>query len=228
MIIDIDVVSDFVCPWCFLGKTRLDRALETFAQTHPNVETRVNWLPFFLNPDTPAAGEPYRAFLEAKFGGVREADAVLARVAEAAAPDGLVFAFERIQLRPNTMNAHRLAYRAQSLGFRQDQVRKMVSSLFEAHFQQGLDIGNPAVLADIAVSCGDRRDAVLEYLAGLGGVAAVKRMAAQVQSQGIGGVPFFIINRNLGVSGAQSPAVLGAALLQAIDVEAGASADRLH
>lgn len=228
MIIDIDVVSDFVCPWCFLGKTRLDRALEAFAQAHPGIDTRVNWLPFFLNPDTPATGEPYRAFLENKFGGVREADAVLARVAEAAAPDGLAFAFDRIQLRPNTMNAHRLAYRAQSLGFRQDQVRKMVASLFEAHFQKGLDIGSAAVLADIAVSCGDRRDAVLEYLSGLGGVAAVKRMAAQVQRQGIGGVPFFIINRNLGVSGAQSPAVLGSALLQAIEADAGVPAGRLQ
>lgn len=226
MIIDIDVVSDFVCPWCFLGKTRLDRALETFAQSHPGIETRVNWLPFFLNPDTPAAGEPYRAFIEAKFGGVREADAVLARVAEAAEPDGLTYSFERIQLRPNTMNAHRLTYRVQSLGFRQDQVRQLVASLFEAHFQKGLDIGNAAVLADIAVSCGDRRDAVLEYLSGLGGVAAVRRMAAQVQSQGIGGVPFFIINRNLGVSGAQSPAVLGSALLQAIEADAGAPAGR--
>lgn len=226
MIIDIDVVSDFVCPWCFLGKLRLDRALESFVRAHPDIETRVNWLPFFLNPDTPAAGEPYRAFLEAKFGGAREADAVLARVADAAAPDGFAFAFDRIQLRPNTMNAHRLAYRAQSLGFRQDQVRTLVGLLFEAHFQKGLDIGNVAVLADIAVSAGDRREAVLEYLSGLGGVAAVKRMAAQVQRQGVDGVPFFIFNRSLGVSGAQSSAVLGSALLQAIKASVGVSASR--
>lgn len=223
MIIDIDVVSDFVCPWCFLGKARLDRALEAFGQTHPDIETRVNWLPFFLNPDTPAAGVPYRAFLEAKFGGARGADSVLAQVTKAAEPDGLAFAFDRIQRRPSTMNVHRLAYRAQSLGFRQDQVRQLVVSLFEAHFQKGLDIGDTAVLADIAVACGDRRDAVLEYLAGLGGVAAVRRMAGQVQSQGIGGVPFFIFNRSLGVSGAQSPAVLGSALLKALDAGAAAA-----
>jgi predicted DsbA family dithiol-disulfide isomerase len=215
MNLDIDVVSDFVCPWCFLGKVRLDSALRQLTATHPSTVVRVNWLPFLLNPGTPAAGEPYRPFLEAKFGGRRQADAVLAAVAEAAAPDGLSFAFERIRNRPNTLDAHRLCYRAQSRGYRQEQVRALADALFAAHFQRGLDIGDVETLADLAATCGDKREAVLAYLDSDRDVAAVKRMAAQVQQQGIDSVPYFIIDRKLGVAGAQSATVLGAALLQA-------------
>jgi len=216
MILDIDFVSDFVCPWCFLGKTRLARALEQVCASQPDLEVRVNWLPFFLNPDTPAGGEPYRPFLEAKFGGRRGADEVLARVAEAAAPDGLNFAFERIATRPNTLNAHRLTYRAQSLGHTQARVTALGEALFAAHFQEGRDIGDIATLVDIAVANGDEREEVQDYLDSSEDVATVKRMAAQVQKQGVSGVPFFILNRKLAVSGAQSPATLGAAILQSL------------
>ena len=217
MILDIDFVSDFVCPWCFLGKTRLARALEQVRDNHPELEVRVNWLPFFLNPDTPAAGEPYRPFLEAKFGGRRGADEVLARVVEAAAPDGLQFAFDRIATRPHTLLAHRLTYRAQSQGHTAAQINALGEALFAAHFQQGRDIGDIATLVDIAVdTAGDRREDVEAYLEGDEDVATVKRMAAQLQKQGVNGVPFFIFNRRLAVSGAQTPAALGAAVLQSI------------
>lgn len=217
MILDIDFVSDFVCPWCFLGKTRLARALEQVRDNHPELEVRVNWLPFFLNPDTPAAGEPYRPFLEAKFGGRRGADEVLARVVEAAAPDGLQFAFDRIATRPHTLLAHRLTYRAQSQGHTAAQINALGEALFAAHFQQGRDIGDIATLVDIAVeTAGDRREDVEAYLEGDEDVATVKRMAAQLQKQGVNGVPFFIFNRRLAVSGAQTSAALGAAVLQSI------------
>ncbi|ATE62198.1 DsbA family oxidoreductase [Thauera sinica] len=217
MILDIDLVSDFVCPWCFLGKTRLDRALAELKASRPDIEARINWLPFFLNPDTPPAGEPYRAFLEAKFGGARQADEVLARVADAAAPDGLAFAFDRIRTRPSTLKAHRLCYRAQSLGWAQGKVQALAGALFSAHFQQGQDIGDSATLADLAAACGDRRDAVLAYLDGGQDTDKVQRMADGIRSQGIQGVPFFILNRKLAVSGAQSAAVLGAAILQSLE-----------
>ncbi|NMF98762.1 DsbA family oxidoreductase [Aromatoleum toluolicum] len=217
MILDIDFVSDFVCPWCFLGKTRLARALEQVRDNHPELEVRVNWLPFFLNPDTPAAGEPYRPFLEAKFGGRRGADEVLARVVEAAAPDGLQFAFDRIATRPHTLLAHRLTYRAQSQGHTAAQINALGEALFAAHFQQGRDIGDIATLVDIAVeTAGDRREDVEAYLEGDEDAATVKRMAAQLQKQGVNGVPFFIFNRRLAVSGAQTSAALGAAVLQSI------------
>lgn len=214
MILDIDFVSDFVCPWCFLGLTRLRRAVDDARRADPTLEPRVNWLPFLLNPDTPANGEPYRAFLEAKFGGPREVDAVQARIAAAAAPDGLAFAFERIATRPNTLNAHRLIYRLQSLGAAQSRVNALGDALFAAHFQHGRDIGDTATLADLAAAAGEKREAIAAWLDSDADAATVKRMATQLQRQGIDGVPFFIFNRRLAVSGAQSAAALGAAILQ--------------
>ncbi|HQV08437.1 MAG TPA: DsbA family oxidoreductase [Thauera sp.] len=217
MILDIDLVSDFVCPWCFLGKVRLDRALAELRVSRPDLDVRVNWLPFFLNPDTPAAGEPYREFLEAKFGGPIKAEAVLDKVRAVAADDGLVYAFERIQTRPNTLAAHRLMYRAQAQGQKPERIQALGHALFAAHFQEGRDIGDLDTLADIATACGERREAVREWLAGRGEVDKVKRMAEGVRRQGIEGVPFFILNRKMALSGAQSAAVLGAAILQSLE-----------
>ncbi|MBP7468262.1 MAG: DsbA family oxidoreductase [Thauera sp.] len=217
MILDIDLVSDFVCPWCFLGKVRLDRALAELRVSRPDLDVRVNWLPFFLNPDTPAAGEPYREFLEAKFGGPIKAEAVLDKVRAVAADDGLVYAFERIQTRPNTLAAHRLMYRAQAQGQKPERIQALGHALFAAHFQEGRDIGDLDTLADIAAACGERREAVREWLAGRGEVDKVKRMAEGVRRQGIEGVPFFILNRKMALSGAQSAAVLGAAILQSLE-----------
>ena len=217
MIFDIDLVSDFVCPWCFLGKVRLDRALAELRVSRPDLDVRVNWLPFFLNPDTPAAGEPYREFLEAKFGGPIKAEAVLDKVRAVAADDGLVYAFERIQTRPNTLAAHRLMYRAQAQGQKPERIQALGHALFAGHFQEGRDIGDLDTLADIAAACGERREAVREWLAGRGEVDKVKRMAEGVRRQGIEGVPFFILNRKMALSGAQSAAVLGAAILQSLE-----------
>ena len=217
MILDIDLVSDFVCPWCFLGKVRLDRALAELRVSRPDLDVRVNWLPFFLNPDTPAAGEPYREFLEAKFGGPIKAEAVLDKVRAVAADDGLVYAFERIQTRPNTLAAHRLMYRAQAQGQKPERIQALGHALFAAHFQEGRDIGDLDTLADIAAANGERREVVREWLAGRGEVDKVKRMAEGVRRQGIEGVPFFILNRKMAVSGAQSAAVLGAAILQSLE-----------
>lgn len=216
MILNIDLVSDFVCPWCFLGKVRLAQALQQVSESRPGLRAQINWLPFFLNGDTPAQGEPYRRFMETKFGGARGADAAEARVAEAAADDGLIFAFDRIRTRPNTLAAHRLTYRAQSLGHTPERVTALVDGLFEAYFQLGRDIGDHDTLADIATAAGDRRESVLDYLASDRDTATVKRLAAGLQQQGVSGVPFFILNRRLAVSGAQSAAALGAAILQSL------------
>ena len=218
MILNIDLVSDFVCPWCFLGAVRLDRALAELRAARPDIEPRINWLPFFLNPDTPPEGEPYRAFLEGKFGGPVKAEAVLDQVREAAAGDGLQYAFERIATRPNTLAAHRLLYRAQAHGHKPERVRALAHALFAAHFQEGRDIGDLDTLAGIAAaSCGERSETVREWLDGRGSIEAVERMAAGARKQGIEGVPFFILNRRMAVSGAQSAAVLGAAVLQSLE-----------
>lgn len=216
MPLNIDIVSDFVCPWCFIGKARLQGALDDLRAQRPELDVRINWLPYFLNPDTPPAGEPYRAFLEAKFGGAKQVDAMHARVAEAGAPD-VSFAFERMTIRPNTLRAHRLMYRAQAQGRRQTQIAALADALFAAHFLEGRNIGDIDTLADIATACGDKADAVRAYLESDADTAVVQRMAAQVQQQGVTGVPFFILNRKLAVSGAQSVAAMGAALLQALE-----------
>ncbi len=213
MALVVDVVSDFVCPWCFLGRRRLKAALASLRAERPGLAVQVNWLPYFLNPGTPVAGEPYRPFLEAKFGGRAAVDRLLADVSQAAS-DELSFDFERIALRPNTLRAHRLCYRAQSLGYRSDRVDALVEAIFVAYFQQGRDIGSIETLADIAAECGDRREAVVEYLSGPSDEQAVRKMASQVQKQGVTGVPFFIIDRRIAVSGAQTATAMGAALRQ--------------
>ena len=123
----------------------------------------------------------------------------------------------RIQTRPNTLQAHRLMYRAQAQGQKPERIQSLAQALFAAHFQEGRDIGDKDTLADIAAACGDRREAVREWLDGRGSIDAVERMAAGVRRQGIEGVPFFILNRKLAVSGAQSAAVLGAAILQSLE-----------
>ncbi len=216
MTLSIEFVSDFTCPWCFIGKARLARALEELRATRPELEISMHALPFFLNPGTPEAGRPYRAFLEEKFGSAREADAVLARVTEAGAADGIPFAFGRIATLPDTLRAHTLSYRAQARGDTPERAARLADGLFRAHFEEGRDIGDNATLADIAAGAGDRREAVLDYLERGEGIAAVNKMAAQVRELGISSVPFFIFNRKLTVSGAQSPAVLGAAMLRAL------------
>lgn len=215
MPLNIDLVSDFVCPWCFIGKERLSAALAELRSQRPELDVRINWLPYFLNPDTPPAGEPYRAFLEAKFGGPRKVDEMQARVAEAGAPD-VVFAFDRIAVRPNTLHAHRLMYRAQAQGMRPAQIAGLSDRLFAAHFQQGRNIGDVDTLVEIAAEGSDKADALRAYLESDADAATVRRMAAQVQQQGVTGVPFFIFNRKLAVSGAQSAGALGAAMLQAL------------
>lgn len=214
--LSIDLVSDFVCPWCFIGWRRLQRALEHVQAQRPEVDVQVHLLPFFLNPDTPPAGESYRDFLIGKFGSAQKVEALHAQVREAGAPD-VTFEFERIQVRPLTLHAHRLTYRAQALGATPAQLAALAEGIFNAHFQQGRNIGDVEVLADIATAAGDDRDAVLAYLNSDEHVTNVQRMAQQISTQGVTGVPFFILNRKLAVSGAQSVAVLGAACLQALE-----------
>ena len=220
MNVAIDIVSDFVCPWCLIGKTRLAAAVALVRETHPQTRFQFNWLPYFLNPATPPAGEPYRAFLEAKFGGARAVDQLHAKVADAGRDDGVHFDFERIARRPNTLLAHRLVYRAQSLGHPSAEIEALVERLFSAHFQRGEDIGDVATLAAIAAECGDVKDDVAAYLESDEDTKKVKSLAAKVGKLAVDGVPFFIIQRRLTVSGAQTGVLLAAAILQAMQAPA--------
>ena len=217
MNVSIDIVSDLVCPWCFIGKHRMTGAVALVREKFPETRFRLNWLPFFLNPDTPPEGEPYRAFLEAKFGGKEQVSRLQMDVADAGRDAGVEFDFERISIRPNTLHAHRLIYRAQSTGRQPAEIEALVERLFVAHFQRGEDIGDIATLGEIAAECGDRMDDVTEYLESTIGADQVRSLFDGISGQGISGVPLFVIQDRLAVPGAQSSAVLAAAILQAME-----------
>lgn len=214
----IDIVSDFVCPWCFLGKSRMTKAMALAQEKHPELRFQLNWLPYFLGPDVPQAGQPYRPYLEGKFGGAKPVESAQQRVIDAGAEDGVEYDFARIATYPNTLRAHRLVYRAQSTGHPQAEIQALADRLFVAHFQRGEDIGNIAVLADIAAECGDRKDDVTAYLESKEGEPQVKSLVKKVGGLGVSGVPHFILQRRLAVSGAQSATVLAAAIMQAMQL----------
>ena len=218
MNVAIDIVSDFVCPWCFIGKARLQGALELVREKQPDVRFQSNWLPYFLNPDTPAGGEPYRAFLEAKFGGAKRVDTLQKEITAAGRDAGVEFRFDLISTRPSTLAAHRLLYRAQSIGHQPAEIEALSERLFSAHFQRGEDIGDINVLADIAAECGDKRTDLIDYFATGDGIAQVNSLVEKVTALGVSGVPFFIFQRRLAVSGAQSSAAIAAAIMQAMEL----------
>ncbi len=204
----IDVVSDVVCPWCFIGKHHLDHALQLWHAEQPQCAVSVRWHPFFLNPDTPEGGEPYRPFLEKKFGGPEKLAEIWQRVSAAGRTAGIEFAFEKIELRANTLNAHRLIHHAQRVGADGTAVNKLIEGLFAAQFLEGRHLGDRAVLADVAGESGMERDAVQAYLDSAEDADEVRTAAGEMHRMGIGGVPFFIFNKKLAASGAQPPEAL--------------------
>lgn len=195
----IDIFSDVVCPWCFIGKRQLEAALQTFSREQPEIKVTLRWLPYFLNPDAPQEGDPYRPFLESKFGGAAAVDAMLARVQAAAQSAGLELSLDKISLRGNTLNAHRLIHRFQQRG----NADALVERLFAAHFQLGEFIGDTEVLVKIAVECGDEAEAVTAYLNSSDDSIAVLEQALRARKAGITGVPFFIFNGKQALTGAQ-------------------------
>lgn len=209
----IDIVSDVVCPWCFIGKRRLEAALGELRAARPDIVPRIRWLPYFLNPDTPQEGEPYRPFLERKFGGPEKLAQIQDHIAEAGRTAGIEFAFERIVIRANTLRAHRLIHRAQKTG----SADAFVERLFAAHFQQGMNIGDIEVLARLAGESGQDAAAALAYLHSEEDVEEVRAQAERGQRMGITGVPFFIFNGRYGMGGAQAPEVLLDAMRQSLD-----------
>ena len=200
----IDIVSDVVCPWCFIGKRRLEAALRGLRAERPDVVPTLRWLPYFLNPDTPDSGEPYRPFLEKKFGGPEKLALIWEQIAVAGRTAGIEFAFERIEVRANTLRAHRLIHRAQKAG----NADALVERLFAAQFLNGENVGDAGVLARLAGECGEDEPAVLAYLHSEEDADDVRALAERGQRMGITGVPFFILAGRLGIGGAQPPEVL--------------------
>jgi predicted DsbA family dithiol-disulfide isomerase len=208
MKLSVDVVSDVVCPWCFIGKRNLDAALEAWRAEQPDCEVSVRWRPFFLNPDTPEAGEPYRPFLERKFGGPQKLAEIWQQVGAAGRKAGIEFAFDKIELRANTLAAHRLIHHAQKADADGAVTAKLVEALFAAQFLGGRHVGDRAVLAAIAGECGMDAEAVRRYLDSDEEAEAVRGNAEEARRLGINGVPFFIFNNRLAASGAQPPEAL--------------------
>jgi len=210
--LSLEIVSDLVCPWCFIGLCRLDQALATLGQRHPGLVIDTYWRPFFLNPDTPPQGEPYRPFLERKFGGSDAVDALFARVRAAGAAWGIDYRFEAIRRRANTLAAHRLIHWAQQRGA----ARPLVERLFVGQFQRGEHIGDLEILADIAAECGHDRASVATYLASHSAVETVRELEREAREWGVRAVPTFVIDRRIVVPGAEDPAILVAAIEQTL------------
>ena len=190
--VSIDIYSDVVCPWCYVGKRRLERALIQLSA----VPTQITWRPFQLNPTMPVEGMDRGSYLEAKFGSLDAFRRLEEQVLAAGVTEGIDFAFERILKTPNTFLAHRLIWYA-ARPARQDQV---VDALFRGYFEQGADIGSPSVLTGLAKSVG--LDAA-HMLAAQEGVAEVKAEEAAGHRLGIRAVPYFVLNKRYGISGAQ-------------------------
>jgi predicted DsbA family dithiol-disulfide isomerase len=206
--VQIDVYSDIVCPWCYVGKRRLERALD---QWEGGAESRITWRPFQLNPAMPKSGMDRRAYLDVKFGGAEARRAIEERVAKAGEADGIVFAFDRIERTPNTFEAHRLIWFAQQQGKQDD----LVDALFHAYFTEGRDIGEDQVLIDMASETGLGRNEVRAFLASDKGAEETRAEEATGHRMGIRGVPYFVLNGRYAISGAQPPDIFVSALQKA-------------
>lgn len=217
--LDIQVVSDVVCPWCYIGKRQLEQALARWRATHTDaVPVRVRWRPFQLNPGLPAAGMDRADYLERKFG-TRDGGAIYARVREAAADVGLALAFERIARQPNTRAAHALIEAAGADGGDQD---ALVEALFRGYFIDGENLCDRDTLLAMAAGAGLDATRAARALDDADGLERIDAQDAKARELGIRGVPFFIVNGRVGVSGAAGADALGQAFEQAL---AGAEAD---
>ena len=193
--VKLDILSDPICPWCYIGKANLDAAL-----TEENPFT-VEWHPFLLNPDMPAEGMDRRTYLETKFGGKENAVKAYAPIAEAAEAAGLEIDLAAIKRTPNTVNAHRLIHWA---GIERRQT-PVVDALFRAYFVEGRDIGVSQVLVEIATDAGLDGPAIAKLLEGEADLADIRARDAHARKAGVTGVPTFIVAHQHAVPGAQPP-----------------------
>ena len=195
--IKLDILSDPICPWCYIGKANLDRALEA----RPDHPFAIEWHPFQLNPEMPAEGMDRREYLETKFGGKEGAVRAYAPVVEASQKAGLNINFEGIKTTPNTLDAHRLIHWA-GLEGRQTAA---VSSLFKAYFVEGRDIGDHEVLLSIADAIGLDREMVERLLSSDADAEDIRSRDAHARQRGVTGVPTFVIANQHVAPGAQPP-----------------------
>ncbi|MGB0960478.1 MAG: DsbA family oxidoreductase [Halocynthiibacter sp.] len=194
-LVKLDILSDPICPWCYIGKTWLDRALEA----HPEHPFVIEWHPFQLNDNMPTFGMERRQYLETKFGGQENAMKVYSEIDKTAREAGLEMAWEKIDRTPNTLNAHRLIHWAGLEG----KQTAVVSALFKAYFQLGVDIGDTDALSEIAGKCGMDQAAVKRLFDTDGDLQLVKEQDAQAREMGVRSVPTFVLANEHVLAGAQ-------------------------
>ena len=210
----IEVYSDVVCPWCFIGERRLERAL----RERPDLEARVRWRPFQLQPGMPEGGLSWSEFTRRKFGGEEDARAAFAHVAAAGEPDGVCFDFDRVASAPNTVDAHRLILFAAGHG----REWETADALFRVYFTEGKNLNDREQLVELSTGVGSDIREVRGYLAGEGGAAEVVASQEEADRLGIAGVPFYVFDGRYALSGAQPVEVFG----RAIDAAASQSFDQ--
>jgi len=208
----IDVISDAICPWCYIGKRQLERALSILA--NDGLEFSVAWHPFQLNPDMPAQGVDRATYRAQKFGSAERSAEIDKRVTDAAAQAGLEFHLERLTRTPNTVNAHRLI----RLGAQRGMQDAVVEALFESYFVNGGDVGDPEVLAQAGAAGGLDGDEVRTMLSGDEGQREVLAFDQMARNAGIQGVPSFAMQGHVLFSGALPAAQMAQAFRQAYDV----------
>lgn len=211
--IQLDIVSDVMCPWCYIGKRRLEQALEHLS----DVEIELRWRPYQLDATLPPEGRDRREYLETKFGGPERAKEIYSRIEDAGREEGLDFNFEAIAVSPNTIDAHRVIRWSANEG---DNVQdKLVEQLFKLFFMEGAHIGKHEVLVDAAKEAGMDESVVAALLATDKDKDAVSEEIATAQQMGVTGVPCFIIDNKYAVMGAQSPDNIVAAVRQAAEAK---------
>jgi predicted DsbA family dithiol-disulfide isomerase len=204
--LQIDVVSDVVCPWCFIGKRRLEKALAL----KPEIAVEVRFHPYFLNPWVPQEGLSREQYLTTKFGSVDRYTEIAKRVAAAAAAEGLTYAVDKMHRHPNTLDCHRMILWAQASG----RAPEMKQRLMDLYFTEGADLSDREVLVKAAADCGLDEARTRAMLASDTDVDRVSTAANAAKEAGIDGVPTFVLGGVVAVSGAQEPQVLADAIEQ--------------
>jgi predicted DsbA family dithiol-disulfide isomerase len=205
--IKIDIVSDVVCPWCYIGKRRIEKAIDQLKDTY---EFEVLYLPFQLNPQTPVAGFNQKEYLTKKFGDATRYAQVTEHVTAVAATEGLKFDFENQHRAPNTLKAHRIIWLAKAFGLQQE----VKEAFMKAYFEDGIDLTKDENLILIATGAGLEKERVQTLLNSNEGLAEVKQAEQLNHARGVSGVPFYIVNGKYGISGAQTTEVFVQAFTQ--------------
>jgi predicted DsbA family dithiol-disulfide isomerase len=211
--IPIDIVSDVVCPWCFIGKRRLEKAIASL----PDIDVTLRWQPFQLDGTIPREGKDRQVYLMDKFRTQARIDQLHAQIAEAGAGEGIPFAFDRITVSPNTLDCHRLVLWARA----ENAQTAMVERLFNLYFLEGADLSRPETLVQAAEDVGMMPDLVAELLTTDADREKVERDIARAHAVGVTGVPAIIIDERFIVMGAEKPETLAAAIRHAAETKTG-------